>query len=746
MEILSIVSSFCGAYNDGNEETVLFERDSSHGSTSRQSRRETLGTVQKRKGVCIVAKYQKLLEPFSIGGVEIRNRFVMLPMTIEKVDNYHISDDLVDFYEQRAKGGVGLIEVGSAYICDCFDTEPKYHTTTGACGIWSDEFNPGWQRVAEACHKHGAKVAAQLQLCYEWRASGSDPLLSYAPSKDVPSGPFVGMPEREYTKEEIAVVVKQYGEAAKRAKDSGIDIIEIHAGIGYMVMRFLSKYSNHRTDEYGGSAENRARFLCEIVDEIHKTCGDDMPILVRISADDLMPNGNRIEDTLEIIPIVEKHGVDAWSVQAGFHEAPRPVANQIVPEGEFIDLAKQVKTVTDKPVFPGTRINTLDMCDKVVTQGYGDAVGMARQFIADPDTAAKVAAGHPEQVRPCIVCSRCLDNIFIGKPCQCSVNANVWEGVEVGLPEDKPAEAKKHVVVVGAGPGGLEAARVAAVRGHKVTVLDKSDRVAGLLGMAQVLNAKIEPLVSYWNEEMKLHPNIELKLNTYVDVDTVKALNPDEVIVSPGGGIISLDVPGIDGKNVVKSEDIKEMCAGKVPEGKGMLWKAAVAAIKAQGGTVGFMRMGLNMASGPTAIVGKRVVVVGGGFAGLEVAEAMCENREITVIEEAKKMGNGIGIIDKNPTINLVKSKGVKLMPLTKLVEVTKKGAKVQNVETGEEQLIECDTVLTSLGVERNTKLYDEIAKAFPNAKLIGDATTPAGKVYRTLEAVKGGYQASMAL
>ena len=397
-------------------------------------------------------------------------------------------------------------------------------------------------------------------------------------------------------------------------------------------------------------------------------------------------------------------------------------------------------------MFPGTRINTLDMCDKVVTQGYGDAVGMARQFIADPDTAAKVAAGHPEQVRPCIVCSRCLDNIFIGKPCQCSVNANVWEGVEVGLPEDKPAEAKKHVVVVGAGPGGLEAARVAAVRGHKVTVLDKSDRVAGLLGMAQVLNAKIEPLVSYWNEEMKLHPNIELKLNTYVDVDTVKALNPDEVIVSPGGGIISLDVPGIDGKNVVKSEDIKEMCAGKVPEGKGMLWKAAVAAIKAQGGTVGFMRMGLNMASGPTAIVGKRVVVVGGGFAGLEVAEAMCENREITVIEEAKKMGNGIGIIDKNPTINLVKSKGVKLMPLTKLVEVTKKGAKVQNVETGEEQLIECDTVLTSLGVEQNTKLYDEIAKAFPNAKLIGDATTPAGKVYRTLEAVKGGYQASMAL
>lgn len=693
-----------------------------------------------------VAKYQKLLEPLKIGNVELKNRFIMLPMTIEKVDNYHVTDDLVDFYEQRAKGGVGLIEIGSCYVCDCFGTEPKYHTTTGACGCWDDEFIPGFKRIADVCHPHGAKVAAQLQLCYEWRASGDDPLLSYAPSADVPSGPFVGMPEREYTKEEIAQVVKQYGEAARRCKDAGIDIIEIHAGIGYMVMRFLSKYSNHRTDEYGGSPENRARLLTEIIDEIHKTCGDDMPILVRISADDLMPVGNRIEDTLELIPIIEAHGVDAWSIQAGFHEAPRPVANQIVPEGEFIGLAKQCKTVTNKPVFPGTRINTLDMCDKVVNEGYGDAVGMARQFIADPATAGKVAAGHPEQVRPCIVCSRCLDNIFIGKPCQCSVNANVWQGVEVGLPEDHPATEQQHVVVVGAGPGGMEAARVAALRGHKVTVVDHSDRVGGLLNMAQVLNANIEPLVSYWQGEAGLHDNIKVVLKQDVDVDYLKSLNPDQVILSPGGGIIPIDVPGIDGKNVVKSEDIKAMCNGVVPEGKGMLWKAAVAAIKAQGGTVGFMRMGLNMATGPTAIVGKRVVVVGGGFAGLEVAEAMCDNREITVIDPAKKMGNGIGIIDKNPTINLLKKKGVKLMPSTELIEVTKKGAKVKNVETGEEQVLECDTVLTSVGVEANTTLYDEVVKVWPHAKLIGDATTPAGKVYRTLEAVKGGYEASMAI
>ena len=473
-----------------------------------------------------------------------------------------------------------------------------------------------------------------------------------------------------------------------------------------MVMRFLSKYSNHRTDEYGGSEENRARLLTEIIDEIHETCGKDMPILVRMSADDLMPGGNRIEDTLKIVPIVEAHGIDAWSIQAGFHEAPRPVANALVPEGEFIDLAKQVKTVSKLPVFPGTRITGLEMCKKVVDEGYGDMVGMGRSFIADPELPNKVAAGHPEQVRSCIVCSRCLDNIFIGKPCQCSVNANVFNS-ELGLPEDHPAETKKNVVIIGAGPAGLEAARVADIRGHKVTVIDHSDRLGGLINMAQVLNDKMENYVGYWNAEMANHPNIDIRLKTEATPELIRSLNPDEVLVAPGGKVLDLDFPGRDGKNVVSSQDIKDMVAGKVPEGKGMLWKAAVAAIKAQGGTVGFMRMGLNMASGPTAVVGKRLLIVGGGFAGLETAGAMNSNREVTVIDTAKKLGNGIGIIDKNPELRKLKSEGVNLMPSTELVEVNKKGAKVRNIETGEEQFIECDTVLLSLGVQQNTDLYD---------------------------------------
>jgi 2,4-dienoyl-CoA reductase (NADPH2) len=284
------------------------------------------------------------------------------------------------------------------------------------------------------------------------------------------------------------------------------------------------------------------------------------------------------------------------------------------------------------------------------------------------------------------------------------------------------------------------------LRGHQVTVLDKSDRVAGLLNMAQVLNANIEPLVAYWKEEIRLLPTVDVRLNSTVDSALIEQLRPDEIIVAVGGEVIGLDVPGINGKNVVSSQDIKDLVAGKVPDGKGMLWKAAVTAIRAQGGSVGFMRMGLKMSNGPTAIVGKRVVIVGGGFAGLECAEAMCDGRDITVIDEAPKLGNGIGIIDKNPILKLLKNKGVQLLPSTALVEVTKKGARVKNVGTGEEALLECDTVLLSLGVKQNTALYDDLLKSFPNAQLIGDATTPEGKVFRTLEAVRDGYRASMAL
>lgn len=636
------------------------------------------------------------------------------------------------------RGGTGLIEIGSVYVSDLFDTEPKYYTTSGAAGAWDDLFIPGWEKLADACHRHGAKVAGQLQLCYEWRPDASKELKVYAPSIDVVSGPFAGMPEAEFTKEELKILVNQYADAAKRLEKAGVDIIEIHAGIGYMVMRFLSKYSNHRDDEYGGSAENRARLLTEIIDAVHESC-PGIPIIVRTSADDFMPGGSRIEDLLEIVPIVEKHGIDAWNVQVGFHEAPKPVANFLVPEGEFIHFAKEVKEATDLPVYPGTRITSEKMCEKVVEEGYGDLVGMARSLIADPEFVNKTEAGRTDLIRSCIVCSRCLDHSLLGKPIQCSVNANVTNH-DMGLPENKPAQAKKHVAIVGSGPAALEAARVLDIRGHRVTLVEKSDRIAGLLNMAQVLNPYLEPYVAYWNALIEEHPNIDLRLNTKATPEYLRSLNPDEVIVAPGGKIIMLDVPGVSNKNVVSSQDVKDLVSGTVPEGKGFLWWSAMQAIKTQGGTVPFMRMGLKMHT----LIGKRLVIVGGGFAGLECASSMAEGREVTLVEESKKLGNGIGVVDRKPTINALKGKGVKTLTCTKVKEIKKNGILVENTETHEQTLIECDTILLALGVEEDHALFDEIKSSFPQARLIGDATCPKGTVTRTLEAVNAGFRTAM--
>lgn len=697
-------------------------------------------------------KYEKLNTPFKIGNVELRNRFVMLPMTIEKTDNYHVGDDLCDFYEQRAKGGAALIELGSCYICDCFDTHPKYHTTTGAVGVWDDCFIPGLTRTAEVCHKHGAKLAAQLQLCYEWRPDGTHELLSYAPSKDVVSGPFVGMPEREFTKEEIQLVVKQYGEAALRCQKAGIDIIEIHAGIGYMVMRFISKYSNHRTDEYGGSTENRCRLLTDIIDEIHRQCGDDYPILVRYSADDLMPGGQRVEDLKEVIECVEAHGIDAWSIQAGFHEAPRPVANQLVPEGEFIYLSKEAKKYTKLPCFPGTRINHLDVCEQILLDGSGDAAGMARHWIAEPEIGIKVAEGRSEEVRPCIVCSRCLDNIFIGKPCKCSVNPNVYFS-QFGLPQDKPAEdPNKKFLIVGAGPSGLEAARTLKMRGYKnVTVVDQKKKPCGLLNLAQVLNIELPPLVDWYNNEIK-RLSIDVRCNTKATPEFIKSFGADEVILAVGPETVSPDVPGKNNKNVIDSHALKELVEGKNTPGMGFMWGLSCFGMGILGAPLGLMKWGL----GTHLLVKKRMAVIGGGFAGIEVASAMNEGREVTVIEPNKKAGAEIGIIDKNPELRKLKKEGVKILTSTKVKAYTKEGVLCEDAE-GKEFTVPADTIIAGTVCVDNTALYDQV-KA-DNVHLIGNASPHDGwegvkendpyktdEYKRCLEAIRDGYLVGMKL
>ena len=684
-----------------------------------------------------MSTYTHVYSPIAVGPLTIRNRLAFLPMTTGFVDNYAITDRLIDFYRQRADGGVGLITIGSAYVCNLYGTQPQYPTAGHAVGLWGDEFLPGWTELAASIREGGSTSCAQLQLCYEWRADGDQPLESVGPSEG-PGGPFVKH-LRELTVEEIELMIKQYGDAAVRAREAGIDMVEVHSGIGYMGARFISSFSNRREDEYGGTLEKRTRFLTGIIDEIHQRTGDDYPVMVRISADDFMPGGNRIGDTQQIIPIIERHNVAAWSIQAGFHEAPVPLVNQFVPEAAFVDLARQCKEVTSLPVIASYRINSIERCEKIIASGAADMVGMARQFIADPDFARHGLTGHPERIRRCIVCSRCLDNIFVGKSLQCSVNAEINNP---DLPKLQPVEEseRKHVVVVGAGPGGMEAARIACLRGHKVTLLERTGRLGGLLNMAAVLNENLEPLIAWYRQEIARLP-IEVRLNHEVTTAGMETLAPDTIIVSPGGTVITPEgVKGLGRKTVMSSADLKKLVEGNPPKGRGLIWALAGIGLKLTGSSPALMRWGMAT----PLMIRKRVAVIGGGFAGCEVAMSIMKNREVTVIEENPKLGNGIGIIDRKVEIDILTKGGVRLMPATKLLEVTDTGIQVEHTDNNTQEHIEVDQVILALGVETNDTLYEQLTASFSDVHLIGDATTPAGQVKRTLEAIKEGYRIAM--
>ena len=686
--------------------------------------------------------FPHVFTPIKFGPITLKNRLAFLPMTTGLVDDYAITDAFIDFYEQRAKGGVALTAIGSAYVCDLSGCKTQYPTAGKAAGIWDDKFIDGWTRLAKAIKAAGSVSCVQLQICYEWRADATKELESVGPSEG-PGGPFVKH-LRELTVDEIHLMIKQYGDAAVRAQKAGIDMIEIHSGIGYQVARFLSSFSNRRTDEYGGTLEKRTRFLTDIIDEVHARCGADYPVMVRISADDFMPGGNRVEDTKKIIPIVEKHGVVAWSIQAGFHEAPKMLVNQFVPEAAFTDLAKQCKQVTKLPVMTAYRINSIERCEQIIGDGSADMVGMARQFIADPEFAIKAERGTPEEIRRCIVCSRCLDNIFVGKTVQCSVNAQVARP-DLGFgatPVALPGSKRKRVVVIGAGPGGMEAARVASLRGHHVTLIERTRRLGGVLNMAQVLNENLEPMVAWYRNEMK-RLGIDVRLNTEATPEIVRQLSPDEVIVAPGGTVIMpKGVPGLNRKNVMSSGDLKKLVEGNTPPGHGLIWTMAGLGLKIVNANPHLMRWGMST----PLMIGKRVAVIGGGFAGCEVAMSVMKGRKVTVIEQEAKLGNGIGIIDRKPELNLLEEGGVDLRASTRLTEVTANGIWVEQVDSGHRELIEVDTVILALGVETNEATYSRLKTHFSNIRLIGDATTPTGKVKRTLEAISEGYSTAMAV
>lgn len=693
-----------------------------------------------------VSKNKNLFKPGYIGNVRLKNRLVVLPMALRS-QNYGASDGLLDFYSQLAIGDAGMVVIGSAMVCNM---ENACHRSPDGCNAircWDDSSIPVLANIARLISQNGAVACAQLSIHYEWRATGADDLDVVGPSNGL-SGPFVGE-GRALTKEEISLLIGQYGDAAARCRKAGIPLVEIHAGMGYLLSRFLSSSTNHRTDEYGGSFNNRLRIIREVIADCKAKAGDDYPIVVRMNIDDFMPDGNTLKDSLRIIKELTSAGVSAFSMQSGFNESDFSLVNQFVSENVLLNSVAKLKESVGVPLIAAHRIAKIQAAERALKEEKCDFVGMARAFIADPFLAKKARTAKTTPIRPCVCCCRCLDGSLMGRSIRCTMNAQFLSGYP--LPEDAPIKQKMQVLVVGAGAGGLEAARVAAVRGCRVMIWERGRMLGGSLGVAAVCNPALEPVIPYYRKELQ-RLRVQIIQGSDITKEGIEELHPDVVIVAVGGSCKLPNIPGIEGCNVVSSKDVTALLQGRTTK-KSIAWRISASLLGRVRLPISLIRFGLRS----HALIKKNVVIVGGQFAGCETALALMDGRIISVVDEEPKIAVDLGPITRRSEMRILQEGGVKFYPGSSVEKILPDSVLIKDLSSGKMNRIEAETVIIALGIESNHVLYDQLRLTGSRVFVIGDAVGESGgfclddapvwqDARRLREAIRDGFEVAMEL
>lgn len=620
--------------------------------------------------------FAQLLQPGRIGSLVLRNRIIMAPMgsNFAETDGF-CGERIQAYYEERAKGGAGLLTMGVCAVAYPAGTGEPFQV-----GVSRDDFIPGLAGVARRVHAHGAKIAMQLHH------GGKNSVLDLAQGRDiwVPSVPkphrpagmeaitpeelstFVGIGPhkprmRVMDKADIAQMVDYFASAAVRAQQAGFDAVEIHGAHNYILAGFLSPCYNQRDDEYGGPLENRARLLLETIAEVKKRVGAGFPIWVRLDACEMhTPGGITLQDAIATAQLCEQAGVDAISVSAyamlvsgtAFTDAPIPQQPQA-----FVSNACAVKRAVNIPVICSGRLEA-EEANRAIERGDIDFVAMARKMLADPEIPIKLMENRPQDIRPCIYCYACVSEIFVNRRVKCAVNPRTGHEFEYTLAK---AERAKHVVVIGGGPGGMEAARVAALRGHRVTLLERSDRLGGTLFFAALAYPENGKLLDYLVAQVRQLP-VDIRLKTEATPALVQSLQADEVIVAVGARRPASDLPGAQQRHVWSGDELRRLMTGDGADeiAKAKLSLAERALFKA-GGVLGVTDSGkaLQQLSRLWMPLGKRVVIVGGGLVGLELAEfLLARGREVTVLESDSHAGRELSIVRRWRVLDAVKSHG----------------------------------------------------------------------------------------
>lgn len=551
-------------------------------------------------------------------------------------------------------------------------------------GINDDKYIPGLTKLATAIREAGGKSSIQIWHAGKVAMATEDgsPTLSASTEEN----PYLGAPPKEITKKEIKVIVEAYGDACLRAKQAGFDSVQIHGGHGYLIPSFLSKRTNKRTDEYGGSLENRIRFLVEVLKNIREKVGPEYPILFRTSVEHV-EGGLTVEDIIEFAPIAEQHGVDAFDISAGaapetvFLEVP-PV---VLPTGFNVDSARRIKKAVSVPVITAGRINDPVVADNIIKNNHADFVDIGRGQLADPEFCNKATRGKFEQIVKCIGCNQgCFDKYMQpGEFISCMRNPTCGHEVEYTL---KMAETKKNILVIGGGPAGLEAATTLKRRGHQVVLYEKEDHLGGQFYLAGIAPRKSEMMdAAVQMGEIAKREGVDIHLETTVDMQLINDIQPDEVIIATGSIPIIPNIPGIKQANVFQSHDVLK---GKMT-------------------------------------VGKKVVVIGGGLIGMEVAELLSEQEKtVTVIEMQDEVAKDIGMLRKVFTIKHAYEKGIKLLVNSRCVEI-KNDVVVINQEGALKEISGIDTVVIAVGSKANKTIAEQLKTTNIPYHVIGDAVQP---------------------
>lgn len=691
--------------------------------------------------------------------MEVRNRIVLPAMDQNNcTEEGLVTDETIAHYEARARGGAGLLIVETSAV-----SYPRGATARHQPALSHDGVAPGLRRLAEAVHAHGARLV--VQACHHGKTSSVDvsegrPALipSVPPPPSDPRGMMADtsmdellrmatltggqMPNyAEATVEQLAGIVADFADAAARVQAAGCDGIEVHAAHGYLLSTFLSPAWNRREDEYGGSTGNRARLLVEVVTAIRERCGPDFAVLVRLDGHEYgVEGGTTVDLAAEHARAAVAAGADAIHVSAtssagtgvGFTDAPLPWQ-----PNQYEHLARTVKAAVDVPVIAVGRIRPSEG-ERILAGGGADLVSLGRQLLADPDLPNRLADERPDLVRPCINCFVCVaQNFWSGKPV-CAVNARLGH---YDAPDPAPAGQARHVVVVGGGPGGMECARVAAGRGHRVTLLEAGDRLGGTARFSSLTTPLNGEFVDYLATAIR-EAGVEVRTGVRADADTIAALAPDVVVVATGARRDRPDLPGADLPHVHSGDDLRALLTGSREPGTrqpGALVRLLLGTGRLLGLTADMARV--RSLSRLWMPLGRRVVVVHGGLVGVELAHFLAERgRDVTVLEPGTLPAEAMAHPRRWRALHESREEGVVFHTEAEVVAITTDH--VEYRQGDDTHRVPADDVVIAGGVHADRSLADFLADAGHEVHVVGDAA----EEWYIEGAVRSGHRVAAAL